>query len=209
MAIEHRQRLLLAVLIIFHTVGLLGLMSEQRTYFLSLSSWNLLLALFCVLFSFFRFSFRLFVDVLWIGSIGFLAEWIGVHTGCLFGAYSYGANLGWKLGGIPLIIAGNWVMLSIASTALVANLKLPFWGKAVLSATAMTLLDALIEPVAIASDFWSWTYGTIPFYNYVCWWGLAFPMHCWLLRRKSTEQNIVSVGLFVILTVFFGILNWM
>lgn len=198
--------LLLTILVIFHTVGLVGLHSGQRDYFLSLSPFNLLLALACLLASFKRTS-NLLADVILVGILGFAAELIGVHTGYLFGDYVYGQNLGWKWLDVPVVIAANWAMLSFASIACILHLNIPVWLKAVLSAALMTGLDVLIEPVAIQSDFWQWKNNHVPLYNYVCWFFVAFPLHFYLLKRHTPEQNPVAIGLFVVLAVFFGILN--
>jgi bisanhydrobacterioruberin hydratase len=202
-----RLNILLTIIVIFHTVGIFGLLSDDRAYFLSLSPMNLGLAMACLLLAH-KISLRLLIDVLIVGVVGFSAEWIGVHTGWLFGDYSYGASLGVKLFDIPIMIAVNWAMLSFAAIACVMHLKVPVLLKAILSALLMTLLDFLIESVAIKSDFWSWTHGEIPFYNYVCWFLVAFPLHFYLIRRKTPEQNRVSVGLFGVLVVFFAILNY-
>lgn len=202
-----KHSILLAIIVIFHGVGLVGLYSGSRDYFLELSPLNLLISISCLVLSL-GFSPRLVVDILLVGMIGFAVEWIGVHTGWLFGDYTYGENLGWKWMEIPLIISINWVMLSFSSIACILHLKIPDLVKALLSALLMTVLDVLIEPVAIQSDFWSWNTGTIPFYNYVCWFLISLPVHYYLIKRKTPEQNKVTVGLFVVLVVFFGILNY-
>lgn len=202
----YRQPLLLAVIVIFHTVGIVGMYSEQRTYFLSLSPLNLLLSVICLILSF-RISTGLLLDLLVVATVGFAAEWIGVHTGYLFGNYAYGSNLGWKWLDIPLIIGVNWVMLSGAAVACVAHVRVPQVVRALLSALLMTALDVLIEPVAVKSDYWHWEGGIIPLYNYISWFMIAFPLHLFLIRRKRVEQNAVSVGLFLVLIVFFSILN--
>jgi bisanhydrobacterioruberin hydratase len=203
----NKQTILLVVIVIFHSVGLVGLSSGSRDYFLSLSPLNLLISIACLLLSM-RFSTKLVLDVLLVGIIGFGVEWIGVHTGWLFGNYSYGENLGWKWSDIPLMISVNWIMLSFSAVACIQHLKISDALKAILSALLMTGLDVLIEPVAIRSDFWSWHNGIIPFYNYVCWFLISLPIHYYLLKRKTTKQNTVSVGLFIVLVVFFGILNY-
>jgi putative membrane protein len=126
----------------------------------------------------------------------------------LFGDYQYGKNLGFKLVEIPLVIAVNWAMLSFSALAIVFFLRVPLVVKALLSAALMTFLDVLIEPVAITSDFWSWADGIIPMYNYVCWFVLSFFLHFWLLKRGVVEQNTVGIGLYVVLVLFFGLLNF-
>ncbi len=202
-----KNRLLFAIILIFYTVGIVGLMSSQRHSFLVLSPFNLLLSAVCLWLSYKQTSWKRAFDFLLLGAVGFFAEFIGVHTGVLFGDYEYGANLGAKMWDIPLIIAVNWAMLSFVCCSLFVRFSIsPIW-KAILSASTMTLLDVLIEPVAVSSDFWSWQNGEIPFWNYCCWWIIGFPLHLYLFKRKTVEQNIVSVGLFAVLVVFFALLN--
>lgn len=205
---NNKQYLLLAIIVIFHTVGFFGLQSASRAYFLSLSPLNLVLSFTCLLLSYSRLTYRLLLAILVVGIAGFTAEYIGVHTQLLFGEYHYGNNLGYKLAGIPLLIAINWVMLSFSAIAIVISLQISVLVKALLSATLMTLLDFFIEPVAINSDFWSWADGIIPIYNYVCWFVLSFILHFWLLKREVVEQNTVGIGLYVVLVLFFGLLNF-
>lgn len=204
----YKQWVLLAIIVIFHTVGFVGLQSTSREYFLSLSPLNLLLSFSCLMLSFQHFTRRLFLAILVVGVVGFLAEYIGVHTQLLFGDYQYGKNLGFKLVEIPLVIAVNWAMLSFSALAIVFSLRVPLVVKALLSAGLMTFLDVLIEPVAITSDFWTWADGIIPMYNYVCWFVLSFVLHFWLLKRGVVEQNTVGIGLYVVLVLFFGLLNF-
>jgi bisanhydrobacterioruberin hydratase len=204
----YKQWVLLAIIVIFHTVGFVGLQSTSREYFLSLSPLNLLLSFSCLVLSFQHFTRRLFLAILVVGVVGFSAEYIGVHTQLLFGNYLYGKNLGLKLVEIPLVIAVNWAMLSFSALAIVFSLRVPLVVKALLSAALMTFLDVLIEPVAITSDFWSWEDGIIPMYNYVCWFVLSFLLHFWLLKRGVVEQNTVGIGLYVVLVLFFGLLNF-
>lgn len=204
----YRHAILLAVIVIFHTIGIVGLLGDGRENFLRLSPISLLLAMTCLVLSFFpRKIANLHWDVIVVGAAGFAVECIGVHTQWLFGDYAYGNNLGPKLWDVPLIIAVNWAMLSFAAIACVLHLRIPNWLKAVLSALLMTGLDLLIEPVAIESGFWRWKDNTVPFYNYACWFAIAFGLHWYLIQRKTPQQNPVSVGLFVVLLVFFGILN--
>jgi bisanhydrobacterioruberin hydratase len=204
-----KNRVLLGIIVLFHAIGFAGLQTAARETFLGLSSLNLLLAMVCLLLSFQpRKIANLLFDVVLVGMVGFIAELIGVHTGWLFGQYSYSDTLGWKLWDVPLIIAVNWAMLSFASVACVIRLPIPIALKAMFSAALMTGLDYLIEPVALDCHFWTWERTGIPVFNYLSWFAVSFPLHLYLLYRKTPQQNLVSVGLFVVLLVFFGLLNW-
>lgn len=202
-----KQNLLLAVLIIFYTVGLIGLHTDYRFYFLGLTPFNLLLSFVCLYLSFKDYSLKKHVDILLVGAAGYAIEWIGVHTSVLFGHYHYGTVLGYKIAGIPLTIALNWVLLTFTAAAIVHKWKIPIILKALIAGALMTGLDWMMEPVAIRSGFWYWKNNAVPMYNYICWMFFASAFSYWVLNRKTVETNKVSVGLFVILLLFFAILN--
>jgi bisanhydrobacterioruberin hydratase len=207
MKLPNKQIILLIILIVFYTVGLVGLHTDSRRAFLELTPLNLILSFVCLYLSFKHYSAKKHIDILVIAVLGYGIEWIGIHTQMLFGNYAYGTYLGYQLDGIPLTIALNWVLLTFSATALVNKWKIPLLLKAFIAGTLMTILDWIIEPVAIKSEFWHWKDGTIPFYNYVCWMVFSTLFSYWVLKRKTTESNKVSVGLFIILVLFFAILN--
>ncbi len=204
---SHKTSVLIAILILFYTVGVVGIsLPEYRDFFLSLSFFNLLLSMLIVLLArkhrFQHFILFLFVCFL----VGITVEVIGTKTGLLFGNYSYGANLGPKIYGVPVVIGFNWGILVVSSASFIHRLKnLPLIGKVILSALLMTLFDVLMEPIAIASDYWSWN-GPIPFYNYVCWFAVSLPLHYLYYKTKLVEINKVFEVLFIIMSLFFVIL---
>lgn len=202
-----KQNILLLILIIFYAVGLIGLHTSFRMSFLALTPFNLLLSFGCLYLSYKDYSLKKHIDIILIAVAGFTIEWIGVHTSLLFGHYQYGRFLGYKLDGIPLTIALNWVLLTFTSTAIVNKWQIPLVLKALIAGALMTGLDWIIEPVAIRSGFWSWDYNTIPPYNYACWMIFSSIFSFWVLSRKTVETNKVSVGLYLILVIFFAILN--
>jgi putative membrane protein len=199
---------LIGVLVIFYTVGTVGiLIPEYTSYFLSLSFFNLLLSFSILLLG--RNSqngqFILFLILCYL--TGMSVELIGTKTGMLFGNYTYGSNLGTKISGVPLVIGVNWGILVVTAASIVNHLKTSLLVKVVASALLMTLLDVLMEPVAVESDFWNWTDGNIPFYNFVCWFLISLPLQGIYFKFKLVESNKVFDALFIILTVFFALLN--
>ena len=205
----NRNRLLLLVLIIFHAVGLVSMfVPSLRELVLPLSSLNLLLAFIILGFSFKNhiISFLIFSCVAFL--YGISVEWIGVHTGLLFGDYSYGRNLGIKFDGIPLIIGINWGMLILCSSSIVSYFKFPLFLEIIVTSLLMTAMDFLIEPVAVQSNYWSWATGEIPLYNYICWFLLSLPLAFIAKKLKLSKQNSLAVGLYLIFVCFFGILNF-
>lgn len=105
-------------------------------------------------------------------------EVAGAKTGIVFGEYRYGETMWLQLFNIPLVIGLNWVVLLVASYNV--SLKISEYLKVnssvvVILATAalLTLLDYLIEPVAIELDYWVWQTTDIPLRNYLAWFLIA------------------------------------
>jgi len=202
------QSVLQATLIIFYSVGLCGaILAEHPLDFLRLTPLNLLLS-FAVLLYANRSNLQKIWALILIIPVGYAIEFVGVHTGVLFGSYTYGANLGFKLAGIPPIIGINWAMLVAACFAVVSRLITHKLIQALLVSLLMTLMDVFIEPVAIQADFWSWHNGIIPLYNYVCWFILAFVIALIYGRKVDDHANKIDLTLFFCLMVFFLTLSF-
>lgn len=203
---NHRN--LIAVLVILHVVGLIGIsFPKTRDLVLSLSPINLFLGFIVLLFSDVKNVRSILIFVFLAFIIGFGSELIGVHTGLLFGEYSYGANLGIKFLDVPLIIGINWAVLAITSSSLSEKLTKNLWVKVIINSLLMVLFDFIMEPVAMKSDFWSWENDVIPFYNYVCWFLVAMVLQVIYLFLFKIESNKVYKSLFFIQLVFFLFLN--
>lgn len=205
---DKRNVVLLLFILILHLVGIIGFSVESlRPLVLPLSSVNLLIS-FLVLGIGYLSSWKKFVFFSIIAFFfGLTVEWIGVHTGYLFGNYSYGQTLGVKFDGIPLIIGVNWIMLSVCSSELANYVKSSLYLQVLLASSFMVFLDFLIEPIAISADFWTWENGTIPIYNYICWFVLSLPLNFFYQKIKIREQKTVPIGLYFIFVLFFGSLN--
>ncbi len=194
------------LLIIFYTVGTVGLLSESRDSFLELSFLNLAVSFVILILARIHHSWRFYLFCVTGFFIGMLVEWVGVHTGLLFGNYWYGPNLGIQWWEVPVIIGVNWVMLTIITAAVVARLKLHWFLKALLATFLMLILDLLIEPVAVKSDYWTWN-GAIPISNFVGWFLVALLLQILYFGSRLNEPNKVAVVLFFIQVVFFTIQN--
>ena len=206
---SHLEIVLLVILVIFHAVGLCAFYSPYwRPLILPYSALNLVLAFFVLAVSFHRQLIHFIVFMLICFTAGMAFEWIGVHTGLLFGDYAYGYNLGPKLWGVPLIIGINWGLVAIASGVVAAQLSASHFYRAVIASLLMVFLDFLIEPVAVALGYWTWRSPEIPVYNYICWFLLSLPLNFLFTQFALHEQNRVAIGLYFIFAVFFGCLNW-
>jgi putative membrane protein len=200
--IKKRATYLILFLLIFHTIGIIIFTSKPEAANLS---WLNLLLSGLVLFISEKFSLRTLAVFLLIFIGGYTVELIGVHTGYLFGEYSYGANLGTKLFGIPLIIGINWYAIVLSSSNLIKKIKLPLIVKAIIAGILCTVMDFFIEPIAIQYDFWSWQ-GEIPLYNYICWF-LFSTLFSLIYLSDKQRTNKPALALYPIWLSFFLILN--
>jgi putative membrane protein len=196
------------VLVIFHAVGLYGLaFSADPTWFRALTPLNLLLTI-ALLLAFHRpwnKAFLLFAGLVLL--TGFGVEVIGIHTGLLFGNYRYGQALGPKLWEVPLLIAANWLLLVYVTGVLAQGLPAPGWGRALLAAGAMVLLDLLIEPVAAVLDFWIWQHYRIPAGNYWGWLGVGLLLQLYFQYGRPARYNPLAPVVYGLQALFFLALN--
>jgi putative membrane protein len=204
-------RIAIIIIILFHLVGFVGLsVPATRGLFLSIVPFHLLLMLAVITLGHHKLSSRFGLFILIIFWLGFIAEWIGVHKGWLFGNYIYGETLGLKLSGIPLMIGVNWFLLIYATgvTLQRSRLKSAFF-RIITGAGALVLLDVLIEPVAISFNYWHWNTGSIPLKNYACWFLVSAGMLYLFELFRFKKQSIAAPVLLVTEFVFFGLLNLM
>ncbi|MFM6935991.1 MAG: carotenoid biosynthesis protein [Flavobacteriales bacterium] len=201
------ERLIRIILLVLYSVGAVGmLLPETRNWFVQLSALNLFISLIGLVIS--RkskpLSFVYFLAIACV--IGIAVELIGVHTSYLFGSYSYGNNLGLKWHGVPFIIGVNWGILTVCSAAVVHRFELNKHVSMIISAVLMVLFDYILEPVAIKLDYWHWTEGKIPVYNFICWLGISYLLQWIYQRMKLPEVNKVAESLFLMMLIFFTLL---
>lgn len=203
-----KPKIAAVIIILFHAVGLLGMMiSTLQPLFLRIVPLHLLLMFIVLLGSHDRLNIRFLVFVMLTYIAGFAAEWIGVHKQWLFGDYAYGPTLGIKLWDIPLTIGLNWFMLIYAAGVTLQRSAINnLWLRVLTGAAILVLLDFLIEPVAIRFSYWHWAFGIIPAKNYLGWFVVSAIM-LWLFEQfKFLKQSWVGPLLLGIQFLFFAIL---
>jgi putative membrane protein len=206
----HISRLTIAKIIIvaIHLVGIIGLsLSEYQSLFLKLTPGQLILSLILILIFHkgWTDAFPIFAaSAFWIG---FGSEIIGIHTGYLYGDYVYGPTLGPKLWEVPIIIGVNWFILSYLTGVIFHKVTNDFYA-AFLAAIVMTSLDYIIEPVAVALDFWAWKFDIIPMENYAGWLGVSFLIQMIYRKANFEKSNPIASFLLMALILFFAILNF-
>jgi len=138
-----------------------------------------------------------------IAFLGFIIEVIGVKTGLVFGKYSYGEGLGFKLLEVPLIISINWAMLICAGIRIVSGIFANKITSLVVAALLVTLIDLLIEQVAPKLDFWQFEGGLPGLHNYLGWIGVAFFTSYFFYPTIIKGNRSVSLILLILQIIFF------
>lgn len=216
-----RVKLATSLAIIFHLIGLAGMLFFHEKKFVEATALNLLLmaGLICHTETYRGKPFYLFLTISFL--IGILVEMIGVNTGLLFGNYQYGKILGPKLLGVPLIIGINWfmVMYCIGSSTEILYRKIKTknesvekawskWGPIIDGALIAVFFDWLMEPVAIKLGYWTWNgNGEIPTYNYVSWFIISLIIMLIFNTLKWKKDNRFAIHLLLIQSMFFLILR--
>jgi uncharacterized membrane protein len=203
-----QDRVSLAVLVILHSVGLLGLNLESfRQDFTGLIWVNLVFVFGIVMSLHNKWNWRYLAYVLGVFALGFGVEVAGVKTGRLFGEYSYTSNLGQLVFSVPLVIGLNWVVLTYCAGSLARRID-PSTGVRILAgALLMVGLDVLIEPFAIRYELWTWAGGQPPLLNYLGWFGTALIAQTAYHGLLAKTKNPIAIPTFFVLLVFFA-LDW-
>ncbi|MGB0521483.1 MAG: carotenoid biosynthesis protein [Flammeovirgaceae bacterium] len=210
---KYQYKIAVTVLIALHFFGFLGMRIEWMNEvlrqlspfesFTSLTPLNLLITLFLLLFFHKDWNRQAVFFCITAFTVGFLVEWIGVHTGWIFGEYWYGATLGWKIDQIPILIGVNWLILTYCVSGVVHRLEYPIYLKALATAVLMVFIDFLIEPVAIKFDFWQWQNETIPLSNYMGWLITAFVLSLLFHYLSFKKNNPLIIPILVCQVLFF------
>ncbi|RCL73055.1 MAG: carotenoid biosynthesis protein [Flavobacteriales bacterium] len=205
--IKNKDALLQAILVVIYLVGIVGFSQAKfRDTLLPASGIVLYLSTLAIaLASKNKIKFLVFMAIAFI--IGFGAEVIGVNTAYLFGNYVYGINLGPKLLNVSIVIGLLWGVLALGAASIIDQMAIFNRWKVFFGAVIMLGVDLIMEPVAIANEFWSWDGENVPLYNYVCWFLIAILLQLILRKFKLNEKNKVYNTLLILMIVFFGFLN--
>ena len=205
--LKSKYYIALFLLAAFYISGIIGIATNAQTInFLSLTPLNLFVNLGLLVLNHENGSNKQVVLFISIIILGFIIEVIGVNTGFIFGRYAYGLTLGWKILETPVIIGVNWLILTYAVVYTInIHNKIIL---TLLSAIVLVLLDFLIEPVAMAYDFWGWYNNEIPVKNYLAWFAISL-LFCYIIAfYKEQSHNRLAPYILFFQFAFFGIFNF-
>jgi len=192
-------------LIIIFVVGIIGhLASGTRELMILLTPYTLLITSSLTFYSLLNESNKKLLIWFFLTYIlTYILEVIGAKTGIIFGNYSYGSTLGFKVMDVPLIIGLNWVFVILGGISIAQKVTSDKKLSALITAFVALGFDLILEPVAIKLNYWTWQNGKIPLQNYLAWFLIAF-FFTWIFHRLNLiiKTDLPKIYL-VIQTVFF------
>ncbi len=202
--LRHKVKTIL-FFILFYSVGVAGIgTSITQRIFIDLIPFALSLSFVAVLLfheSGYSVNFRFVLFTIFL--VSYFVEVAGVNTHLVFGNYSYGNGLGFKLFGTPLMIGLNWVMLVYCSASIFERFKMPVLLQIILASVLMVMYDIVLEHVACFLDLWSWKGNVIPLQNYLVWFALALVFQSLIKWQKIKTVNPVAPIIFYCQLLFF------
>lgn len=201
---KNRITLWVLVLIIIHTVGVIGLNNPTtQLVFQHLSELNLFISA-LVIFKFHEHKDKrlaLFISLVFL--IGMTIEVIGVKTGFPFGDYHYSSILKLQALEVPIIIGINWIVLTYCTAKIAHKFSNKLTPRILIGATVMVGLDVILEHFAVKHNLWAWEKIAYPeFENFIAWWVVALFTHLVYQKTIPNSENKIAVYYFIILTSF-------
>jgi len=210
-----------AIAILFHSIGITGILFFDKDFFIRSTPFNLLLMFVLLIWTQKKTNIFFFLFLATCFLVGVGAEIIGVNTSVLFGNYQYGNVLGPKIMQVPWIIGINWfiiiyccgisvhtllmrIITRISSAEATTPQALRALSVIIDGATLAVFFDWFMEPVAIKLDYWHWNEGgLVPFYNYICWFIVSVLLLTVFHFCKFEKQNKFAVNLLLVQFMFF------
>ncbi len=208
----NREKNVKEFIIILYVVGVFGTaIPFTREIFIILITFVVLISLFIlIIFHSPVTGSKIWLTFIAIFIASYFIEVAGVNTGSIFGSYSYGKGLGFKIFKTPLLIGLNWVLLIYCTAAVFDRLSVNNIIKISGASMLMVIYDIIMEQVAPHMDMWSFEGGIVPLKNYISWFALAILFHSVVkfagIRITNKFAPLVfycQAGFFLVLLVFF------
>lgn len=191
---------------VIHLTALVGIALGYETFFLEKSPLTMLYLTVLVFFYYPIKQLKWILLFLGFFAIGISVEWLGVHTGILFGNYYYEDNFGPKIDGIPYLIGVNWALLTFVTHQLSIRMTNTPWIIAAIGAALMVFLDFFLEQICEYAGFWSFTDGA-GWFNYLCWYIIAYALHLAATQLNLKGDFKISLHLYIV-QLTFAIFLW-
>ncbi len=188
--------------------GFFGVLSDQKDFFLSTSPFAILISFILLLLNYNTRQKGFATALISIITIGFLVEFLGVNYDLFFGSYEYGNNLGYKIGGVPIIMSVNWLVLIFLTGSFTEKIipnSLPL--KVIFASLLMVFIDIFLEICAPKLDYWKFNEEIVPMSNYNSWFIISAICLYIYFRLIKDKEYTLSTNMLVIHFAFFGLLS--
>jgi bisanhydrobacterioruberin hydratase len=145
-------------------------------------------------------------------AINWSLEWLGVHTGWIFGRYQYHAALQPQICGIPLAIGFSLLTLLLSAAALERRFASRLQSddvmrRSLIVAILLLVFDIVLEPGAIKLGYWHWQDGIIPWGNYLSWFGIGWALAYITMRLEVWRRGFPQIAphFYVAQIIYFGL----
>ena len=187
--------------------GFFGMFSDQKELFLKFTPYAILMSFILIFINSKIIQKGFITSIILIAIFGFIIEYLGANYGILFGAYSYGENLGLKVGNVPLIMAINWILLIIITGNFSEKVfKNSLASKVIFGSLLMVILDFFIEFSAPKLDYWEFVKHPVPLSNYIWWFLFSIIFHIIYQTNIKEKEYVLSQNILLIHFLFFGLL---
>ena len=187
--------------------GFFGMFSDQKELFLKFTPYAILMSFILIFINSKIIQKGFITSIILIAIFGFIIEYLGANYGILFGAYSYGENLGLKVGNVPLIMAINWILLIIITGNFSEKVfKNSLASKVIFGSLLMVILDFFIEFSAPKLDYWEFVKHPVPLSNYIWWFLFSIIFHIIYQINIKEKEYVLSQNILLIHFLFFGLL---
>ncbi len=205
----NKKNISIFIIWLVHISGFLGMVFYDLDFFAGFTSINLSLMSIIVFTNIKLTNKNQIFSLLLIFLVGMLSEFIGVNYGLIFGEYTYGNNLGFKLFGVPLLIGLNWVILTVicANIASILIKNSSILLMIILGTTLMLIMDFVMEPIAPKLDLWKFKNLVVPTSNYIGWLIISILTQAIYNIQFKEKEFKISLNLYTAIFIFFGSLN--
>ena len=205
----NKKNISIFIIWLVHISGFLGMVFYDLDFFAGFTSINLSLMSIIIFTNIKLTNKNQIFSLLLIFLVGMLSEFIGVNYGLIFGEYTYGNNLGFKLFGVPLLIGLNWVILTVicANIASILIKNNSILLMIILGTTLMLIMDFVMEPIAPKLDLWKFKNLVVPTSNYIGWLIISILTQTIYNIQFKEKEFKISLNLYTAIFIFFGSLN--
>lgn len=200
---KNKEAISIFIIWLFTISGIIGILSSQSEWFLELTPINLLTYSLLIFWNLEKITARFCIAFSIPFLLGFITEFLGVNYGLIFGTYEYGNNLGYKIGGVPLMICVNWGILTVITADISRYINKNIVIRSLLGGLFMMILDLIIEVSAPRFDFWEFENNLIPLNNYIGWFIIGFVAHYFYNLFSVKTNKKISIHIFIAITIFF------